>query len=40
MAGGGLHLFNCAYCWVKHVEDTWSSGAAIHIDSEFPDGGA
>jgi hypothetical protein len=35
--GGGLHLFNCAYCWVKHVEDTWSVGAAIHIDQGFRD---
>ena len=33
--GGGLHLWNCAYCWVKQVEDTWSVGAAIHIDQSF-----
>jgi hypothetical protein len=35
--GGGIHLFECGYCWVKHVEDTWSIGAAIHIDTGFRD---
>jgi hypothetical protein len=33
--GGGFHIWNCAYCWVKHVEDTWTIGAAIHIDQSF-----
>jgi hypothetical protein len=33
--GGGIHLYNCAYCWVKHVEDTWTIGAAIHIETSF-----
>jgi hypothetical protein len=33
--GGGIHAWNCAYCWVKHVEDTWTVGAAIHVDSCF-----
>jgi hypothetical protein len=33
--GGGIHIWNCDHCWVKHVEDTWSIGAAIHIDQSF-----
>ena len=35
--GGGIHLFNCAYCWVKHVEDTWQVGSAIEVDDGFRD---
>jgi hypothetical protein len=35
--GGGVHLFSCAYCWVDHVEDTWTIGAAVHIDQGFRD---
>ena len=34
-SGGGIHIWNCAYCWVKHVEDTWTIGAAVHIDQSF-----
>ena len=34
-AGGGIHLWNCAGCWVKHIEDTWTVGAAVHIDDSF-----
>jgi hypothetical protein len=35
--GGGIHLWSCAYCWVKHVEDTWSGGESIQIDNGFRD---
>jgi hypothetical protein len=35
--GGGVHMWNCAYCWIKHVEDTWSGGAAVHVDQSFGD---
>jgi hypothetical protein len=33
--GGGIHLWNCAHCWVKHVEDTWTLGASIVIEQSF-----
>ncbi len=33
--GGGIHIWNCADCWVNHIEDTWTAGAAIHIDDSF-----
>ncbi len=33
--GGGIHIWNCADCWVNHIEDTWTGGAAIHIDHSF-----
>ena len=33
--GGGIHIWNCADCWVDHIEDTWTAGAAIHIDDSF-----
>jgi hypothetical protein len=33
--GGGIHLWNCDHCWVKHVEDTWTGGAAVHLDNCF-----
>jgi hypothetical protein len=27
----GMLMWDCAYCWVKHVEDTWDSGAAVEV---------
>jgi hypothetical protein len=33
--GGGAHIWNCADCWIKHVEDTWSGGESLNIDESF-----
>jgi hypothetical protein len=33
--GGGIHLFNCDHCWIKHIEDTWSVGTAINVEQSF-----
>ena len=27
----GLQIWDCAYCWVKHVEGTWDNGAAVEV---------
>jgi hypothetical protein len=32
---GNIALLNCAYCWVKNVEATWSSGTGIGFYSTF-----
>jgi hypothetical protein len=29
--GGGILIWNCAYCWVKHVEQTWADGESVQI---------
>jgi hypothetical protein len=34
--GGGVHMYGCAYCWVKHVEGAWT-GEPINIDAGFRD---
>jgi hypothetical protein len=34
--GGGIHMFNCGYCWVKHVEASYNN-EPINIDQGFRD---
>jgi hypothetical protein len=34
--GGGIHMWNCGYCWVKHVEADYND-EPINIDSGFRD---
>lgn len=30
--GGGIHIRNSSYCWVKHCESTWNSGTTVAMD--------
>jgi hypothetical protein len=32
---GNINLNNCAYCWVKNVESTWSNGTSIGFYTTF-----
>jgi hypothetical protein len=34
--GGGIHMFECGYCWVKHVEASFND-EPINIDTGFRD---
>ena len=31
----GLQVWDCAYCWVKHVEGTWDTGAEVEVGQSF-----
>ncbi len=33
--GGNIHLFACAYSWVKNVESEFSDGTAVNLDGTF-----
>jgi hypothetical protein len=33
--GGNIHLFACAYCWVKNVESDGSVGSSANLDACF-----
>ena len=33
--GGNIHLFATAYCWVKNVESSLSSGHSVNLDGTF-----
>lgn len=33
--GGNIHLFVCAYCWVKNVEAAHSLGTSVNLDACF-----
>jgi hypothetical protein len=33
--GGNIHLFVCAYCWVKNVESAYSGGTGVNLDGCF-----
>jgi hypothetical protein len=33
--GGNIHLFVCAYCWVKRVESAHSRGTSLNFDGCF-----
>ncbi len=33
--GGNIHLFACAYSWVKNVESVYSDGHSVNLDGTF-----
>jgi len=33
--GGNIHFWDCAYCWVRNVESSYSSGHSCNLESSF-----